>query len=112
MKLLKKHIHKDVEDLTDPNILKRIAARGIIVKDNQILLIYTKRYNDYSIPGGGVDSHENIEDGLLRELQEETGAQNIQIIDNFGLYEEHRPTHYEGYDVMHMTSHFFVCSAD
>ena len=44
MKLLKKHIHKDIETITDPNILKRTAARGIIIKDNQILFVEYETY--------------------------------------------------------------------
>lgn len=110
MKILRYYTHPDVVDASD-SIYERIAARGIIIKNEKILLIYTKRYDDYSIPGGGVDSEEGIKTALLRELEEETGAQNIVIKENFGIYEELRPTHYEGYEAMHMISHFYLCDA-
>ncbi len=112
MRLINKYIHVSFENMTDPVIYERTAARGIIIREDEILLIYTKRYNDYSFPGGGVDEGENIKEGLLRELNEETGAQNIEILKSFGDYEEYRPTHYDGFDIMHMISHFYVCSAD
>lgn len=109
MRLLKKYIHSDMEKLTDPKLFERTAARAIVLKGEEILLIYTKRYNDYSIPGGGVDEGEDIKAGLRRELSEETGAEQIKIIEAFGIYEEYRPTYKEGYDFMHMMSYFYVC---
>lgn len=112
MRLIDKYIHEDSSKFSNPVIFERTAARGIILDKEDILLIYTKRYNDYSFPGGGIDAGEDIKDGLVRELKEETGAQNIKIIDHFGNYEELRPTHYDGYDLVHMFSHFFVCNAD
>lgn len=112
MRLLKKHIQETVHSIHQPITFERTAARGIVIHGNEILLIYTKRYNDYSIPGGGVDPHENIKEGLVRELKEETGAKNVAILDAFGVYEEFRPTHYEDYDIMHMNSYFYTCSAD
>lgn len=112
MRLLNKAIHKDYDPSTNPVLYNRVAARGIIMNGDDILLIYTKRYNDYSFPGGGVDENEDIIDGLKRELLEETGAQNIRVIENFGRYEEIRATHYEGYDFMDMNSHFYKCTAD
>ncbi|QUH27060.1 NUDIX hydrolase [Serpentinicella alkaliphila] len=80
MRLIEKIVHKSLEKL-DGRVSKRITARGIILKDSKILLQYTKRYNDYSFPGGGVDPDEDLIRGLKRELEEETGATNIQIID-------------------------------
>ncbi|MBF8984136.1 NUDIX domain-containing protein [Lutibacter sp. B2] len=112
MRLINKYIHKSFTQIIDPVIFERTAARGIILDNEDILMIYTKRYNDYSFPGGGVDDGEDIEEGLIRELKEETGAKNIEIASAFGDYEEFRPTHYEGYDIVHMRSHFFVCSAE
>jgi len=112
MRLINKYVHESFETAVNPVIFKRVAARGIILNKEDILMIYTKRYNDYSFPGGGVDDGENIKDGLIRELQEETGARNIEILNPFGNYEEIRPTHYEGYDMVHMLSHFYVCNAE
>lgn len=112
MRLIDKYVHESFDSMKDPVVFERTAARGIIMDGEDILLIYTKRYNDYSFPGGGVDKGEDISEGLVRELNEETGAQNIVISNHFGDYEEYRPTHYDGYDIMHMMSHFFVCKAD
>lgn len=112
MKLIKSYVHDDVVDRKLTHIHKRTTARGIIMNGEEILMIYTKRYNDYSFPGGGVNLEEAIEDCLLRELSEETGAQNVKIISEFGRVEELRPIHYPEYDAMHQTSFFYTCTAD
>lgn len=93
-------------------IEKRIAARGVILRGRQILLMYTLRYNDYSLPGGGVDGHESVRQGLIRELEEETGARNIVVEEEMGIYEEYRPTRTPGYDSLHMLSHIYKVSCD
>jgi 8-oxo-dGTP pyrophosphatase MutT (NUDIX family) len=104
-------IHKDVKNI-DGRIYERIAARGIILRGCEILLLYTKRYNDYSFPGGGVDPEEDLITGLKRELLEETGAQNIEVIKEYGLFDEYRPSHYDDSDLIHMTSYFYICKID
>jgi len=112
MRLINSFVHDSYKEAVNPCVLERVAARGIIMDGDDILMIYTKRYNDYSFPGGGVDQGEIIEEGLFRELEEETGAENIHILSPFGSYEEFRPTHYKGYDMVHMISLFYVCSAN
>lgn len=112
MKILNKYVHEEVKLLQNPNILNRTTARGIIIDKEDILLIYTKRYDDYSFPGGGVDENEDLMQGLSRELAEETGAQNVKVISEFGIIEELRPIHYPEYDAMNQTSYYYVCSAD
>lgn len=111
MRLLKSTIHSDVKKLS-ANTYKRIATRAIVINGEDILLLYTKRYHDYSLPGGGVDDGESVTDGLIRELKEETGAQNIKNIKPFGMYEEYRPWHKNDFDVIHMQSYCFICSID
>lgn len=55
-------------------------VRGIILNDEgQILLLHSKKHNGYSIPGGTVESGENIKDTVIREVLEETGASIIPI---------------------------------
>lgn len=111
MRLLKSTIHSDITSLQQSTFV-RIAARAIVLKGDKILMLYTERYNDYSLPGGGVDAHENIEQGLIRELQEETGANNVRDIVAYGLYEEFRPWYKDDFSIMHMKSYCYTCEID
>lgn len=114
MRLLKSTVHTDIAHLTPSQLSSksfyRQAARAIIVNGEEILMLYTERYQDYSIPGGGVDEGEEIRAGLIRELEEETGAKGIQILAEFGRYEEYRPWYRDDFEVVHMDSFCFVCS--
>jgi ADP-ribose pyrophosphatase YjhB (NUDIX family) len=111
MRLLKSSVHPDIAGLTG-TVFHRKAARGIILDGENILMLYTARYHDYTLPGGGIDDGEDAEMGLIRELQEETGAQNIRDIRAFGIYEEFRPWHKPEFDIVHMESYCFVCTID
>lgn len=109
MKLIKKMIHQDVQSI-EGNIYERRAARGIILRGKDILLLYTKRYNDYSFPGGGVELDEDLLTGLRRELAEETGAAQVEVINEIGYIDEYRPHYKPEYDLIHMLSYYYVCS--
>lgn len=109
MQLLKSTRHPSLLNL-DGTCFTREATRAIVIDGDNILLLYTERYHDYSLPGGGIDEGESIIDGLKRELKEETGAQNIEVIAEFGLYEEYRPWHKDSFDIIHMLSYCYVCS--
>lgn len=109
MRLLRKYIHEDASSLEGKKVYKRTAARAVVVDGENILLLYTKRYNDYSFPGGGVDEGEDIETGMIRELQEETGAKDIEVVSEYGVYEEIKPIWKKEYDFIHMISHFYIC---
>jgi ADP-ribose pyrophosphatase YjhB (NUDIX family) len=120
MRLLKKVIHPRITVTSlspeHPDSFTRIATRAIVIKDNLILLMFTQRYNDYSLPGGGVDEGEALVDGLIRELAEETGAHSISNVQPFGLYEEYRPHKstklFTDRTIMHMLSYCFTCDID
>ena len=67
-----------------------LAVDGIIIKDNQVLLI--KRKNDpykdtWAIPGGFVEYGERTEDAVLREIKEETGLE-AKISHLVGVYSD------------------------
>ncbi|MEZ9233817.1 NUDIX hydrolase [Vibrio amylolyticus] len=112
MRHLTTMIHPSIEHLDDQSIYKRNAARSIVVNGEDILLLYTERYHDYTIPGGGIDEGEDIIAGMVRELEEETGAQNIRGIKPFGIVEEFRPWYKNNANVMHMISYCYTCKID
>lgn len=51
----------------------RCASRGIIIKDNLVMLLYVPKLDIYTFPGGGVENNETKSECLTRELAEETG---------------------------------------
>ena len=117
MQLLKTTIHPDLSpaDLTPESefsLVTRHAARGIIIKGEDILLLYTRKYDDYSLPGGGIDEGEDNVEGLMRELKEETGAAGVRNVKDFARYDEYRPWHRDDADIIHMVSFCYVCDID
>ncbi|MBC7565289.1 NUDIX domain-containing protein [Candidatus Saccharibacteria bacterium] len=61
--------NKYTANLTD--LTQTIRVYAVIVRNNALLL--TKQWDGYSLPGGGVELAESLEDALERELKEETG---------------------------------------
>ncbi|MEC6824600.1 NUDIX hydrolase [Photobacterium piscicola] len=116
MRFLKSSIHTDLTklDLQSPmlRIYHRQATRAIVLNGNNILMLYTARYHDYTLPGGGIDAGEDQIQGLIRELAEETGAMNVRDIKPFGLYEEYRPWYKNEHDIVHMESFCYTCTID
>ncbi|WDE10585.1 NUDIX hydrolase [Thalassomonas haliotis] len=114
MRPLRTTVHPDLspEQTGNGRIFFRRAARGIILDNDKILLLYTEKYRDYTLPGGGIDEGESLHQGLMRELEEETGATNIRNIRDFGLYQEYRPWYNDEYDALHMESYCYQCDID
>lgn len=117
MRLLKTTFHPDVTafDISSESELELIvrhAARGIVLKGDKILLLHTQRYNDYSLPGGGIDDGEDEITGLKREMLEETGASGVRNIAAFARYDEYRPWYKPEADIIHMISYCYVCDID
>lgn len=79
----------------------REACRGIVIKDNKILLSYETITDMYNIPGGGLEPNENYEDCCVREVAEETGVK-VETTQKFFLTNEY-------YEEWLFISHYFIC---
>lgn len=55
----------------------RPSVYGVVIQDDKIL--FSRQWDGYDFPGGGVEIEETIESALKREVKEETGL-NIQIV--------------------------------
>ena len=78
----------------------KLRVTGILVEDNQILLV-KQRVNDsrnWSLPGGTLETGETLEECMVREMREETG---LQVAIEKLLYVCDRIN--EGHHVVHIT---------
>lgn len=55
------------------NVCRRPSVRAIILKDGKAAMVYSRKYDYYKFPGGGMEAGESREDALIREVLEETG---------------------------------------
>lgn len=94
------------------NLKDRKTVRAVIIKNNQVLMLYSKLFDDYTFPGGGIKNGENMEEALKRELYEELGANTVKIIKEIGYTEEVR-FGIKGSDSTYLqTSYFMLCEID
>ncbi len=96
------------EHLENSKVNHRQAVRGIIFRDNKILMVYTNK-GDYKFPGGGVNKEETFEEALMREVCEETGYTVNNILGKMGVMVERKIDDFNGTLMFEMTSHYYLC---
>lgn len=103
---------KIIKELKEENIknidIYRKAARGIILNKNKALMIYSRYFNDYSFPGGGLEKNEDILDTLKREVLEETGY-IVSDIKEYGLIIETKEMFNKNY---YQENYYFLCKGN
>lgn len=87
-KLTDEDIGYEYRELENPEL--RLAARGIVVRDDGKIAVFNKsNKNEYKLPGGGMEEDENPEEAFKREVLEETGC-IIEITHILGTTEEYK----------------------
>ena len=92
MNLLFKLTDKDfgIEPQEMNNFRLRLAARGIVVReDGKIAIQNKKNKNEYKLVGGGMEEDEDPQEDFKREVLEEAGCE-IDIIRKLGIIEEYK----------------------
>lgn len=87
----------------------RQTVRAVIINNNIIYMLYSKTYNDYTFPGGGIKENEDHYLALKRELLEELGAHKVTILNKIGYLEELRYGLNDNNSIYLQTSYYYLC---
>ena len=86
----------------------RPSAYGVIVRGDRVIVVNTKSTGKFSLPGGGVETGEMIEEGLKREILEETGI-DVDVRELIHFNENY--FYYDPLDEAFQSyQYFFLCS--
>ena len=82
---------------------KRVSVRAIIFHQGSLMTLFRRKVSEgkieeyYSLPGGGVEENETLEETIIREVKEEFSVE-IKVLDYLGMVEEEKAI-----------EHFFYC---
>lgn len=103
-------------DIIEPGInianqtKERITVRAVIKDLDKVFMLYSNQFNDYTFPGGGVKTNEDRIDTLKRELLEEIGSLDVEVIKPIGYTVEYRYGTNSANNVYKQTSYYYLCN--
>ena len=81
------------------------TARAVVkTQDDQYAVMYSAKFNLYSLPGGGIEDDEDARTAVQREIYEETGC-ICDSIEELGIVTENRAS--LDYTQIH---HYFIAN--
>ncbi|MBQ7131418.1 MAG: NUDIX domain-containing protein [Oscillospiraceae bacterium] len=92
-------------------VFERPSVRGIIIENNLVAMMHSKKYNYYKLPGGGIENTETHEQTLIREVREESGLVVIHnSIKEFGYVRRIEKGKYE--DIFIQDNYYYLCKVE
>jgi len=107
-RLLTIYRQKDL-NLNTKSVLRRVAYRAIIMKDNLVLVVKSNRFGEMKFPGGGKEINETAFDVLSREVMEETGFRIKTKIRPFVSTIEYAKDFKGEFDIFIQDSRYYYC---
>jgi len=87
----------------------KVDVRGIVFKENKLLLVQEKLDGDrWTLPGGWADVGDSAAESAVREVWEETGFR-VRASKLIALYNREHPRHGHPHYVFHAYKAFFGC---
>jgi 8-oxo-dGTP pyrophosphatase MutT (NUDIX family) len=86
------------------------AAGGVVVNSDRVLILHRPQANDFRLPKGEIERGESARAAALREVAEETGYADLEIVQDLGKqtvsfeYQNEYVHRDECYFLMHLRS--------
>ncbi len=94
-------------------VTSRPSARGIVIKDEKVLLVHSRKYDYYKFPGGGIENGEDAKTALCREVLEETGFHVIpDSIEEFGCVPRRHRDQYDENGIFEQINYYYFCKIE
>ncbi len=68
----------------------RHTGGGVVVGKDGRVVVVSQHGNSWSLPKGGVDPGEDLQQATVREIKEETGISKVSLICRLGTYQRQR----------------------
>ena len=98
-----KDLFKNVEGYATP----RVDVRGVVFRENTILLVKEKSDGGWTLPGGWADPNESPSQSVEREVLEESGFE-VKAVKVLAVYDRARQGHTPPFPY-HVYKLFFLC---
>ncbi|MFA5560339.1 MAG: NUDIX domain-containing protein [Acholeplasmataceae bacterium] len=110
MKLIAPRIIEPGTEETQTDQKVRTTVRAVFLNGKkETLMVYSFLFNDYTFAGGGVKDDETHQEALKRELKEELGVDEFDVVKPLGAIEELR-FGINGSDSIYLqTSYYYLC---
>ena len=91
-------------------VFRRPSARGIVIRDGKLLVIYSEKQHGYKPPGGGIEKDEDPVCALIREVKEETGRVVIpESVREFGMVIRKNKDTYDENAIFEQVNYYYYC---
>lgn len=104
----------DFKDYKDSDVVfRRPSARAIIIKDDKLALVYSKKEKYYKFPGGGIHDDEDKKEALIREVREEVGLVVIpETIREYGSVMRRQKSSIKDGEIFEQENYYYFCDVE
>ncbi|MBO4877302.1 MAG: NUDIX domain-containing protein [Ruminococcus sp.] len=91
----------------------RPSVRAVMRRGECVAMVYSRKYDYYKFPGGGIEQGEDHISALVREVGEETGLSVIpESVRDFGLVIRINKSNKEPETIFSQENYYYLCEAD
>ncbi|MBQ6532848.1 MAG: NUDIX domain-containing protein [Solobacterium sp.] len=95
------------------HVHRRDSARAVIIRSGCTAMVYSRKYDYYKFPGGGLEPHESPVAALQRETMEESGLRIIPAsIREYGFVHRIQRSMTDETECWVQDNYYYICDAE